>query len=122
MSSFYFPLSFDTGTTEREVTINIQGKSYILYFNLNTIEISPDYNNFLSPFSETANNLYMSCYSINKSIIYFGSLRCVTDRYINNVDNGLPYKFFFIDTSGKNYKTVTFDAITNGVNLYCTAR
>jgi len=119
--AFLIPLTFASGILEKEVTVQILGKSYTLYFNLNTVELTPDYRS-KGTSTETASQLYLSCYDINKSNIYFGSYRCVFGAYINEVDNGFPYKFFFLNNSGKTLSVVDFDNINAGVNLFAIER
>lgn len=119
--AYQIPLTFAAGITEKEVTIQIAGKSYSVYFNLNTVELTPDYRR-LNTTSVTVGQLYMSCYDINKANVYFGSLKCVFGSYINEVDNGFPYKFFFLNNSGKTLSVIDFDNINAGVNLFAIER
>ena len=119
--AYQIPLTFASGTTEKEVTIQIAGKSYSLYFNLNTVELTPDYK-ALKTTSTTVGQLYMSCYDINKANVYFGSFKCIFGSYINEVDNGFPYKFFFLNNSGKTLSVIDFDNINSGVNLFAIER
>jgi hypothetical protein len=120
-SAYYIPLTFPTGITEKEVVIQVAGVSYVVYFNLNTVELSPDYYLTNDP-TLLSNVCYISCYSVDRKTVYFGSFKCVLDSYINDVDNGFPYKFFFVNNSGRTVTQVNFDTINAGVNLYCIAR
>jgi hypothetical protein len=107
--AYTIPLSFDSGITEKEILVTIDNFVAKLYFNINTVE-------------QNGSNLYMSCYTTDNSVVYFGSFRCVFGSYINTVDAGCPYKFFFLNNSPTNYQTITFDALNNGVNLYAVLR
>lgn len=119
--AFLIPLTFAPGITEKEVTVQIAGKSYSLYFNLNFVELTPNYRSDVTA-TTTSSQLYLSCYDINKANIYFGSYRCVFGSYINEVDNGFPCKFFFLNNSGKTLSVIDFDNINAGVNLFAIER
>lgn len=101
------PLSkFNNGITDQQVNISIENSSYVLYFQYNQIE----------------ENLFLSCYGNNQNPIYFGSLRCILNSYINFNDNGFPYLLFFLNTTKNPYNKITFDTLNNGVNLYAKLR
>lgn len=119
--AYQLPLFFEPGISEKEFTVSILTKTFNIYFNLNEVELDSEYEINNNPSARSINS-YMSCYEINKTKIYFGSFRCVFGSYINQVDNGFPYKFFFVDTSTKKYNNITFDSMNNGVNLYAIER
>jgi hypothetical protein len=108
---FKIPLSFEPNTTEAEVQATFGNFSCILYFNLNTVEAS-------------GSNLYLSCYTVDGTKVHFSSLRCVFGSYINNIDNGCLYKFFFLAASNDTdpFPTITFDSLNKGVNMYALTR
>lgn len=110
-SRYLIPLLLNDAAQQTEVIVTINNFVIALLFNLNPLD----------------NNLYLSAYTLNKSIIYFAGFRCVFGNYINLIDNGCPYLFYFLDES--NLQTyvnsdfpINFDAISNGVNLYAEFR
>ena len=107
---FKIPLEFAPNITEAEVQASFGSFSCILFFNLNKVEENE--------------NLYLSCYSVDGSIVHFGSLRCVFGSYINNIDNGCNYKFFFLAASNDTslYPSITFDSLNKGVSMYALTR
>jgi len=109
---YLLPLSFGEGTQQSDVTLSIANSTFIIFFNINSL---------------SEDNLYLSSYSINKTTIYFAGYKCVFGNYINIIDNGCPYLFYFLDKSnGQNYQKtnqpITYSAINNGVSLYAELR
>lgn len=106
MTVWNIPLRFEDNIQQKQITLTINNESFVLLFQLNPIDT----------------NLYLTCYSKNQDIIYFASYRCVFGNYINKLDAGLNYMFFFIDNSGNNYEQIDFIALNNGVNMYAKSR
>jgi hypothetical protein len=108
---YFVPLNFENIGQQAEVTVTLGNIVLNLFFNLNPI----------------LNNLFLSCYTFNKEKVYFYGYKCVFGNYINEIDNGCPFKFFFVDKSnGQNYSknssNITYETISNGVNLYAELR
>lgn len=109
--NFLIPLAFNNPSQFTEIAVTIESSS----FNI-LLDLDPLYN-----------NLFMSSYSISKTSVYFGSYKCVYNSFINLIDNGCPYLFFFADKSNglnysKNNLPITYDALNNGVKLYAQLR
>jgi len=106
-SVWQLPLNqLQTNVNEQLINVNINNTAYVFYFQNNVIE----------------NNLFLSVYGANQTPIYFGSYRCVFGSYINQIDNGLPYLIFFIDTTNNAYQNITFATLNSGVNMYAKQR
>lgn len=108
---YLIPLSFSNQGQQAEVTATLGNTVFNLFFNLNPI----------------FNNLFLSCYTLDKSVIYFYGYKCVFGNYINKIDNGCPFMFYFVDNSnGQNYsrnsQNITYEALSNGVQLYAELR
>lgn len=108
---YLVPLAIPAETQQVEVTVSIGVETIILFFSLNSI----------------SNSIMLSAYTLNKTQYYFLGYQCVFGTYINEVDNGCPYKFYFVDKSnGQNYalnsKNIDFNALINGVALYAELR
>jgi len=104
--TFLIPLSFENNIFEKEIQLSIGTLSVILLFQLNSID----------------NQLYLSAYTKDRTIVYFGGFRCVFGAYINQFDNGFPYLIFFIDNSGNAYEKITFENLNSGVGMYAKSR
>ena len=108
---YVIPLNFENVGQQAEVTVTLGNIVLNLFFNLNPI----------------LNILFLSSYKLNKSVIYFYGYQCVFGNYINKIDNGCPFKFYFVDQSnGQNYsknsQNITYEALSNGVKLYAELR
>lgn len=108
---YQIPLDLSNVIDSIEITVTIANNVFNVYFNLNPID----------------NNIYMSCYTINKSTYYFGGFKCVFGNYINKQDNGCPYLFYFLDESnGEGYASnnlpIDYKSLSNGVKLYAELR
>lgn len=108
---YLIPLSLQNVTDQIEITITINNTSFDIFFNLNSLN----------------NNLFMSAYSIDRTVYYFAGYQCVFGNYINLIDNGCPYLFYFVDKSnGQNYSKnslpIDYNALSNGVKLYAELR
>lgn len=111
-SRFSIPLNFDANSEQVSVDVSIGTTSLILFFNKNSL---------------ANDNLFLSSYSVNRTQIYFAGFKCVFGNYINFIDNGCPFLFYFLDKSnGQSYsresKPITFESINDGVTLYAELR
>lgn len=109
---YLIPLSFQNITEQNEITVTIGNNVFNIFFNSNSL---------------VNNTLFMSAYTLNRAIIYFIGYQCVFGNYINLIDNGCPYYFYFVDKSnGQNYSsnnlTIDYNALNNGVKLYAELR
>jgi len=108
---YRIPLNFLNQGQQVEVEVTLGNTTLVLFFNQNVI----------------LNNLFLSCYTINRGSIYFYGLKCVFGNYINLIDAGCPFLFYFVDNSnGQNYSNnssnIDYEALANGVNLYAELR
>jgi hypothetical protein len=108
---YVIPLNFENVGQQTEVTVTLGNIVLNLFFNLNPI----------------LNILFLSSYTLNKTSIYFYGYQCVFGNYINKIDNGCPFKFYFVDQSNgqnfsKNSENITYIALSNGVKLYAELR
>jgi hypothetical protein len=109
--NYLIPLSFNNPTQLTEISVTIGTTSFNLLLDLDPL----------------FGNLFVSAYTINKTLIYFASYKCVYNSFMNQIDNGCPYLFFFVDQSNglnysKNSLPITYDALNNGVKLYAQLR
>lgn len=108
---YILPLNFQNPSQKTEIQVTITDTTFVLLFNLNTL----------------TNSLFLSSYTINRSINYFLGYQCAWGNYINEIDNGCPYLLYFVDQSnGQNYSKnsvpITYDLLSNGVKLYAELR
>ena len=102
MSYYLIPLNISENVTDQEVSVNINNKQYILYFQQNSV----------------INTACVSCYSINKDIIYFASLICSFGSYVNLFDNGFPYLLQFVPNNVFFNTKIHMSDLNNNVILY----
>lgn len=108
---YLIPLNIQNVQQQTEVTVTLGNVILNLFFNLNPI----------------LDVLFLSSYTINRSSIYFYGYQCVFGNYINKIDNGCPFMFYFVDQSnGQNYSknsiNITYNSLSDGVKLYAELR
>lgn len=108
---YSIPLSIPDDAEQLEVTVTIDINTVVLFFSINKL----------------SGTLMISAYTLNQATIYFLGFQANFGNYINLIDNGCPYLFYFVDnSSGKIYannsKPIDFEALKNGVGLYAELR
>lgn len=108
---YVIPLDLSDVKDTVEIVCTIENNVFNLFFN----------------FNEILGSLFLSAYTLNKSQYYFAGFQCVFNSYLNEIDNGCPYLFYFVDRSnGQNYaatsQKITYESLSNGVTLYAELR